>query len=249
MMIKITQKCSMGCSHCMNDAKPCGNHMDFATFVSAINFQKKYGGPICFITGGEPMEHPNFFQFLGYAIEKLPNTAFCIATNGFYLQDEYVAKEVYKLHDKHVLFQITTDSRYYPIQIDLTLPVFNAPNVEVITSIPKIYPQGRAFDNNLEWEAKGSKCCNVRGIARQIQKKTFTNLINAMLITNRICTPHIDINGNIKLGESDLCPACSNIYKEENEIMNDILNFNCHKCDFINKNLPQGMKDLLGVDI
>jgi MoaA/NifB/PqqE/SkfB family radical SAM enzyme len=64
MMIKITEKCSMGCSHCMNNATPNGKHMVDATFVKVIKFQKKYGGPFCMITGGEPSEHPMFKQYL-----------------------------------------------------------------------------------------------------------------------------------------------------------------------------------------
>ena len=54
MMIKITEKCSMGCIHCMNNATPNGKHMDFDIFQRVVSFQKQYGGPFCIITGGEP---------------------------------------------------------------------------------------------------------------------------------------------------------------------------------------------------
>ena len=75
-------------------------------------------------------------------------------------------------------------------------------------------------------------------MAHQMSVKSFPLLLSMLAVKDRFCTPHIDINGNIKLGESDLCPVCSNIFKPHNEIFNDILKFDCNKCDFINKNLP-----------
>ena len=54
---------------------------------------------------------------------------------------------------------------------------------------------------------------------------------------------------DIKLGESDLCPVCSSIYKSEQEIMNDILNFHCHQCDHINKNLSKQCLDIIGGEV
>ena len=64
MMIKITEKCSMGCSHCMNRATCNGKHMSFDIFKDVIEFQKKYGGRFCFITGGEPLVHPQISTLL-----------------------------------------------------------------------------------------------------------------------------------------------------------------------------------------
>lgn len=251
MMIKITQKCSMGCTHCMNRATKDGGHMDFSTFISVIDFQKKNGGPICFFTGGEPFEHPLFWSFLGYAMSELSNTMFIVATNGLALAEPANAKivEEFATTRKPVEFQVSTDKRYYPIQIDLSLPVYHLDNVTLITEIPKLYPQGRTMDNNLPWTAIGSKCCNVRGMARQIKPNSVVQLIATMLAYERMCTPHIDINGIIKLGESDLCPACSSIYKTDKEIVSDIMNFSCHGCDHVNKNLPRQMKEILGVTI
>lgn len=38
MIISITESCHMGCSHCMDDAKPCEKHMSMRTFQDAISF-------------------------------------------------------------------------------------------------------------------------------------------------------------------------------------------------------------------
>lgn len=249
MMIKITQKCSMGCTHCMNDAKSNGQHMDFSTFMNVIEFQKKHGGPACLITGGEPFEHPEFWDFILYAMAELPGVVITVATNGLALADPANAALVETAYKKRypLLFQVSTDPEYYPIQLDTSLPIYHSKNVTLIDKIPKIYPQGRAVTNNLKWSAIGSKCCNVRCVAKQLKDPTLfiTNIM--LLANNKLCTPHIDIYGGIKLGESDLCPTCSTIYKKEDEIMSSIINFTCDKCDHINKNLPQEIKKLLGI--
>ena len=61
----------MGCSHCMNDAKPCNSHMTIETFRDALNFVIKNCYGMALITGGEPTEHPHFKTFLEEALEDL----------------------------------------------------------------------------------------------------------------------------------------------------------------------------------
>ncbi len=251
MMIKITQKCSMNCTHCMNAATSNGEHMDFSTFINVIDFQKKYGGPVCFLTGGEPFEHPEFWKFIWYAMGELPDRLITVATNGVALADPRNAQlvELACKEKRPLTFQVSTDPRYYPVQIDTSLPVYHLDNVTLIEEIPRIYPQGRAVSNNLPWQSIGSKCCNVRCVARQLTSPTLFTIILMLLAHEKVCTPHIDVHGGIKLGESDLCPVCSSIFKSEKEIVEDIIKFECHQCDHINKNLPQHVKDILEVNI
>lgn len=247
MMIKITEHCSMGCSHCMNNATPNNKHMDFDTFKKAIDFQRKYGGPFVFITGGEPTEHPDFMSFIHYAGNVLYNCFITVTTNGVWLQNN--EDKVIWLQNNfgdRIAFQVTSDKRFYPTQIDLSLPVFKHKNVVVCEEIEHIYPQGRAVDNNLEWESKCSKCFNIRAITSQVEVKDLRVIISMMVLKNKFCTPHISIDGHIKLGESDLCPNCSHINKTHNEIINDILNFRCNKCKIINDKLPENYKKLIG---
>ena len=247
MMIKITEHCSMGCTHCMNNATPNNKHMDFDTFKKVIGFQKEYGGSFVIITGGEPTEHPEFQKFLRYTIQELKQTFITITTNGLWLQNNYnFVKQLLNCHDKYVMFQVTNDKRYYPTPLDESHPVYQLGNVVLCTEIEHIYPQGRAADNNLEWSSKGCKCFNIRAILHQINIKNLRVAIGMLSVMGKFCTPHIDIYGNIKLGESDLCPVCSNISKIHDDIVKDILNFKCDKCRHVNQALSQEHRKIIG---
>lgn len=246
MMINITEKCSMGCNHCMNDAKPSGQHMDFDTFQKVVEFQKTYGGPFCIITGGEPTEHPMFMDFMDYLHCELMGDFITITTNGVWMQDHYDEVKYFQEHYPNTVFQVSSVKEYYPEQIKLDRHVFCLPNVMICREIEAIYPQGRAKINNLPWESKGSKCFNVRAIANQVTFKDLRMVIGMLAVKQKFCTPHISIDGHIKLGESDLCPNCSHISKTNEEIMNDIINFRCDKCKEINDKLPEEYRKIIG---
>lgn len=238
----------MGCSHCMNNALPNNKHMDFETFKKAIEFQSKYGTFNCIISGGEPTEHPDFINFLKYATEQLRNKAIIIVTtNGVWMQNNYdFIKYMFDTVSLSVIFQVTTVDEYYPIHIDTSLPVFSIPNVCVCTKIENMYPIGRAKDNNLPSTSKASKCFNIRAITSQVETKNLAIIIAMLAVKGYFCTPHIDIYGNIKLGESDLCPSCSHIDKGSYEIIDDILNFRCNQCKEINSKLSEEYRKLIG---
>lgn len=247
MMIKITAKCSMGCSHCMNDAKPTGGHMDFETFKKSIEFQKTYGGPFAIITGGEPTEHPQFVDYLEYAIHELPGVFITITTNGLWMQNNYdYIKHLEEIHRETVMFQVSYVKEYYPIPVDLTLPVFSLNNVVVCTEIEAMYPLGRALDNGYESDSKAPRCFNIRSITRSIGYKDLRTVIGMLAVRGKFCCPHIAIDGTIKVGESDLCPPCSHIDKTNEEICRDIANFRCDKCDHVTKKLPPEYRQAIG---
>lgn len=256
MMVKITSACSMGCKHCMNDAQPNGQHMTMETFEQVINFQRFFGGPFMIITGGEPTEHPKFMGMLWHLTSVQAHSPIempllvTVTTNGVWMQTHYDYVKTTVGHN--ITWQVTTIPGLYPVQIDTSLDVFKLPNVIVCREIESMYPMGRAKANNLPWQAKASKCFNVRAIARQLSDQhrlgncAIRTLLMTMAAHGRMCTPHIAPNGAIKLGESDLCPVCSWIDKPEHEILEDILNFKCHQCDFINDKLPPQYRLLLG---
>lgn len=86
MLLSITEKCRMGCSHCMDDARAdCDKFMTKEMFEKAVDFNFKYDKTIG-ITGGEPTEHPLFWEFMDIVVDKAPDPcAITIMTNGMNL--------------------------------------------------------------------------------------------------------------------------------------------------------------------
>lgn len=250
MLLKITERCRMGCTHCMDDAKPTGKDMDFDTLRKAIEFYNLFGGVELIISGAEPTEHPDFKNFIRY-IAKNTNNIFgfshvTVTTNGMNLDDSYypLMEELSKTYNDKILWQVTHVPKYYKIPVDFTRPIFKRNDVVVCNEIEAMYPLGRAVKNNLPWSAKAPKCFNIRSAVR-----SFGNLQMATLTLNKrlkFCTPQIDVYGNIKLGESMLCPVCSNINKSHDEIVKDISNFKCEGCKIILDRLPKEYLKAIG---
>lgn len=249
MLLYITEKCSLGCPHCIDDAKPDGKHMSFKTLEASMEFLIKnniYHSII--VTGGEPTEHPEFPKFMGYIIGTLAKhnlkSMVTVTTNGFWILENEENREVCKqiangVNDIRVQFQVSADKRYYPKRLDVTKRIWREKGFTLCDDcIISIYPQGRAKTNNLEWSAKGSKCFNVRALSKQLPNPTLETLVAGLYVNLKFCTPSIKINGDIVLGESVLCPTCASIYDNPNDIIKKIQNFKCHGCDIINDKLP-----------
>ena len=253
MLLKITQHCSMGCSHCMNNATPNGKHMTEETLRVALKFlidNNCYHSVI--VSGGEPTEHPDFLKFMNIIIDTLNFTSYphmiTITTNGFWcLEHMEEAKSIVRNTPYcNVVWQVSTDNRYYPKELPIHKKLWREPGFTLCTDcVESMYPQGRAVDNNYDWNCKSSKCFNVRAIAKQIPNPTVESIVMTMLKNRKVCTPAIQYDGSIKLGESDLCPVCASIYDSPEDIVKKIIQFKCHECDHVNNNLPALYKRFL----
>ena len=242
MMIKLTTKCSMGCNHCISNCTKDGIDMDFETFQRVLDFQKELNLPIdmLIISGGEPTEHENFIQFIGYLLTRmqqdLKDLIVLVTTNGLWISEHMdFVNEIYKNVGKRFSFQIVVDDRYYPIHVDEEK--LKHPSIMVCNGVSSIYPQGRALTNKLPSNRISPQCFNVRAISKQLTNPTLRDVVLNQLSNGHHCTPHIDTDGSIKLGESSLCPPCSSIYKSMDEIQDNIISFKCHQCDFLTDKL------------
>lgn len=253
MLLKITEKCSMGCTHCMNNATPDGKHMTMETLNDVLDFvigNQAYERLL--VTGGEPTEHPEFVKMIETIIDKLASTGYAVVltilTNGFWCLDNVEACK--KLNNRNpnikLLWQVSTDSRFYPKALPLHKRLWREREFVICPDcVDRVYPQGRALENNLEWEAKASKCFNIRAMTKQLEFKSIGIIVEAMMVRGYVCTPAIRIDGGISLGESDLCPKVATIYDSEEEIIQKIIDFKCHQCDFINDKLDEKYRQFL----
>ena len=259
MMIKFTERCTMGCTHCLNNATPDGKDMELSVLKDTLNFLKenKLGRFHLIITGGEPTEHRDFDVMMNemftFNKETKHFAVVTVTTNGEIVQNDperfkgYI-KKAYESGFR-LMFQVSADKRYYPRRIETHKRIFREEGFLLCDNcIEHMYPQGRALENHYSWESKCSKCFNVRAISHQISDtSTLYDIESVLTSRGKFCTPHIGIDGTIKLDESDLCTPCASIYDDMITIMEKIRNFQCHKCDHINKNLPDIYKALLNL--
>ena len=244
MLIDLTYRCSMGCSHCMSNCKPDGEDMKPETLLAVLSFFKKYQIPNLVFSGGEIFENEYIIQLLDIIAQKWDKRfPLTFITNGRRLSSSmplyYKIQALQKEFGKQmVMIQVTDDSRFYPQPLTNEqkerLRALNA----IIDSVPGngnkcLYPQGRALSNynDTYWNTIAPKCANVRLLVKQ----GFTN-INSIVMTllthGKICTPTISPTGEIKIGESALCPSIASIYDSEEKIIQKIAECNCRNCRF-----------------
>ena len=247
MLLSITEKCRMGCSHCMDDARPdCDKFMTKEMFEKAIEFNYKYDKTLT-ITGGEPTEHPQFWEFMKILAERMTSSQVCtIATNGMNLSDDDISK-VKKLrkYKGEILFQVSSIPPYYPIQINLNQMIFRRSEFYVSRRLEKLEPRGRAA-NHFEWNfnAIAPQCFNLRSFMRTT--KDFSESINGLRNSLKFCTPQIAYDGSLKVGESTLCPVVAHIEDSEQEIVRKICSFRCSECNHLLLKLPALYRQAIG---
>lgn len=254
MLISITEKCRMNCPHCMDDAKEdLTKFMSFDTWKKVVEFNDKYDPFMATITGGEPTEHPEFWDMLEYYVKRKTNeSAITVVTNGMNLENDNTAKDKIDRINKinplvTVFFQVTNVLGLYPIKLQTHKSVFHTKNVILCISMDDIamYPMGRAIGKDYDFsKTKVTKCFNIRSAIRSTG--SFILAVLLLRTKNKFCTPQIAYDGSIKLGESTLCPVASHINKSEKEIVQDIINFRCQGCKQVLDKIPSELKKNIG---
>jgi len=258
MLIHLTNKCSMGCNHCMNNSIPTGtDHMSKDVLKEAIKFTMMTTDRFIILAGGEPTEHPEFFElmrFFDLCMHHYKNLgaffSVTIATNGYNMAKDpkTYTKFMDELSNNNpnalYMWQVTSDDRYYPTKINLDRGIFKRKDVTVCTHIESLYLQGRAKENHSEpINSKAPKCFNIRSATRS------SNLGIAILqlrMAGKFCTPAIMPDGSIHLGESYLCPSIgATVFDSPEEIDRKCKEFRCDKCGLI-KGMPDKYRAAVG---
>jgi len=229
MLIRLTNKCRMGCKHCMIDAaSPDGEHMDKEVFFEAIEFALKIGSKVVVISGGEPFEHPSFFSLMGDLAffknhRKFRQTMFVVTSNGMFWDDQ---NKVVQAERMSIPIQVTNDPRYYPQKIDLD-KFSNMTDVTVEDHIRSIFPCRRTREAGIEASCKAPKCFNLRSATRQIGLR---NAVAMLQLKGKFCTPAVNIDGSIVVGEADTCTKIGMVTDDLSLIEENIKNVKCNRC-------------------
>jgi hypothetical protein len=237
MLIRITNKCKMGCSHCCVDATPEGEHMSRKTFEQALELTKSMGVPVVLISGGEPTEHPELLEFTKLA-KALPAMVLLLSNGQFFEEKKYSPEELQVLLETVDGVQVTNDPRYYPHAV--TIPTH--PKVTLTTELLTLSPIGRAKD--MESLRKAPHCFNIRSAT-----KTALGIAEASLglavQTAAFCSPSVNIDGTVVAGETPFCYPIGKVGESLLTLTHNILHMQCNKCGMFDA-LPQHYKVAVG---
>lgn len=239
MIIRITEACAMACSHCFISSTPKKPHMNFETFMGSVAFAKKAGVRGLILSGGEPTDHPQFCDMLGY-LEHNYSGIVSVTTHGDYI-DDAEACDRYFGKNPNVFFQVTNDARYYPKKLSRTRAAEiekQYPNVVFVWEIGgHLYPQGRARKHmkitELNTGCVGTRCFNLRSFIRNEAIGSFKKAIAELESRMKFCTPSININGSIAMGESNDCPETAYITDTLDQVTQAMQSSGCNECGML----------------
>jgi organic radical activating enzyme len=222
----------------MQESTPNGKHMTFETFQNALKFAVRcttHQG-VVMLSGGEPLEHPQFMDFLKSALIHLRERTVYLATNGVKLNNEKLCDDILKLLDEHKWFniQITAVPSLYPkakegadgykllinkakashINLDNRVNFVNELVHGIISVGRARTSQSPEVLRRLDDNRQGTSCFNI--YSALIGNGKPYNLINAIRLVkanvkSSSCKPLIKDNGDISLGEYETCSIVGNV--------------------------------------
>ena len=257
MLIKITNYCSMGCSHCCENSTVAGEHMTRETFTAALALTERLEGAAwrsgiprrILISGGEATEHPDVEWFLETVISR--GFDVILITNGMWLDDPLRAK-ILRPEWKRLMVQVTNDPRFYPKQ-PTNIPT-DDPRVVFVPTLTILVPLGRMKPARAHSGQdgvpvrKGPTSFNLRSLTRSLGdvREALTMLrARAALGMAGNCSPSISSDGTIVAGETSNCFPIGDVHSTADEITRALGEMQCNKCGLVD-NLSQAEKLAIG---
>lgn len=243
MLLKITNRCYMECSHCAEESNIDGEHMDKETLTKVIQYLEKLKPSIALISGGEPTEHPDILEII-QTLQYLFDKRVILTSNGMFLSNFNLRE---KILGTGIKVQITNDKRYYPKQIEH----IEHKNLVYEHEIRKVSPIGRAKESGIDCNGKMPLCFNIRSVARSLRESMGKGLKLHDIIYYmefkllKFCIPQISVKGEIKMGEFRGCNVIGNLDSTDEEIINNLVNARCNKCGMFN-NLTEEYRKVVG---
>lgn len=257
MLIKITNYCSMGCNHCMEDSTVAGEHMTRETFLGALALTERLEGDAwrngiprrLLISGGEATEHPDVEWFLETA---LAAHEVILITNGMWLDDPALRAKILRPEWKRLMVQVTNDPRFYPKQ-PVNVPtddprVVFVPTLTVLVPLGRMKPARARSGKDGVAVRKGPTSFNLRSVTRSTGdvRIALTMLrARAALGMSGNCSPSISSDGTIVAGETSNCFPIGNIHSTADQVTRALVNMSCNKCGLVD-NLSHEEKLAIG---
>jgi hypothetical protein len=206
------------------------------TFAKVLPFVQRYPYEILMVSGGEPLEHPDFFEMMELA-KTLPFPQILILSNGMFLENE---KLLQKVIDLGLPCQITNDPRYYPQRIKkIDHPLFMyEDHLRVFTKM------GRGKDLDQESTRLAPMCFNLRSAGRSL--RDFNTALFHLRQSAKFCTPSVNVDGSVVAGETPICYKIGDVESSDEELLEGLLQVSCNNCD-LEDNLSPQYRDAIGL--
>ncbi len=243
MLIKVTNHCAAGCSHCMEDSTVAGKHMPIELFERALSFsfevetlaRQVTGLPTSILlSGGECSGHPAFEGL----IERVERRGMLpvLITNGQWLANRALRERVLR-PGRPIFVFVTSDPRFYPTPVTLD---FADERVKIRHQVGSILPLGRAARRSLpdDQPLKGPISFNLRSLTRtmgDIRQAIAWLRVRSMTHGAGACTPSISDDGSIHAGDSRNCFSIGTIDSSCAELTRALIDMQCNRCGLVDR--------------
>lgn len=255
MLIKITNYCSMGCSHCMEDSTVAGQHMTRETFTAALALTERLEGVawsrgiprLILLSGGEATEHPDAPWFLETAIAT--GHKVILITNGMWLDDPELRAKILRPDWPDLLVQVTNDPRFYP-KAPKDIPT-DDPRVVFVPQLTLLVTLGRLKPSRLPASPpvrRAPTSFNLRSLTRSfgdVREALFRLRARAAMGLSGNCSPSISSDGTFVAGETSNCFPIGNVHSSATDVTRALVAMQCNKCGLVD-NLSQEEKLAIG---
>jgi MoaA/NifB/PqqE/SkfB family radical SAM enzyme len=216
MVIMLTYRCSLDCDHCLvSKTGPGAEHMSKETLEETLRVFKKIGSNDLGIAGGEPLEHPLFWEVVKTLRDAALEHGFIVrvGTSGALLRGRLA--EIKSLAP--VAFQVTADFRFYP-QLDFVDELRALKNVKVISYLSSIYVGEKAKRRG--WKPppgtkireKNRYCVHAnRLLKRGAGDANFRSFVRMWEALDGTCSIHVHPGGEVRMGPLDCCMKVTTI--------------------------------------
>lgn len=156
MYIELTTSCNMSCGHCIFGCSKHkkGTDMPWGIFKKAIKACEVQRGRACF-GGGEPTLHPDFWKYLGHALEAdIPY--FWMATNGSKTRRILALLDLAASKTSRIVLCLSRDKWHDPIDASVVYR-FEKEGWEIRDNEGKISHNGSAEENGI-WDTHDCHC-------------------------------------------------------------------------------------------
>ena len=247
MIIHITNRCQMNCPHCADECIEEGIDISETTasqFVRFADLNKNPMNPVIIVSGGEPTMHPNFAECMYHIIMMSHPSMIVLATNGYFLYDEKLKKDMMDLaHAKVFAIQLSAINGLYK-NTDKTKHLFKdfmatrtLATGDIIEKITVIDYLGRAkqkpkeyWKKYTDYQRKAPNCFNMISCIQSSRTNSFSDVLTVIHGHNS-CKPLVRPNGDIHLSESKHCHKIGTVWDDDQTLYENALKLEpCGKC-------------------